>query len=158
MSGNKIQLNDNVFGDITFDELHADGLVKISTKAFGKTASTLKVINALNCSVANHDVWTALSQLSKVNSVSIGLDVNEIPQSAIIGNEAWKTLEFQSKQSLTIRTGQSRNCALSPFKVMLRVARSGTSRPGTICLHLILPPLISPFFTTIFLVFKKVFI
>ena len=36
-----------------------------------------------------------------------------------------------------------------------RVARSGASRPGTLCLHLISPPFY-PHFTPIFLPFKKV--
>ena len=81
-------LDENQFSDFTLNRISMSGLTKIHTKAFGKTASTLKTFWSVQKSVIGHsppkyDLWKSISQLTKLNYLGLGTNVTEIPENCI---------------------------------------------------------------------------
>ena len=107
-------LNDDSFADLTFDRFYGDGLTKIATKAFGKTASTITTFYCRRCGIQNsppnYDIWKMINQLSKLKLLSVGLDVSEIPSNAIAQtNQSLEYIRFydgfDSGKNVTIKSG-----------------------------------------------------
>lgn len=104
-----LTLQENTFGDLTFDSFYGFGINKINEKAFGKSAQTIKKFWCLSCELQNtqnHDIWKVLGQLNKLNSSIIGLNVTEIPANAFTNNSNSdiKTLQLFSKHNLAVKT------------------------------------------------------
>ena len=80
-------LDDDTFADITFDELSGSNIKKLGTKSLSKTASTIKSFTCIFCDIQhsppNYNIWQVLGSLTNVDSLSIGLNVSEIPTNAI---------------------------------------------------------------------------
>ena len=110
-------LNDNSFGDFTFDNFYGVQIEKISTNAFGNSSTTIYNFFCSYCvltySPSNYNIWATLSQLNKLRSVQVGLNVKEIPSNAITPiNQQTSNLTFlvfSSRQDLTIRTNAFHN-------------------------------------------------
>ena len=83
------ELTHNIFADITFKQFYGRGIQGIRYDAFGKSAFTITTFWCLSCQLQSfpqnmvHDVWKTLSTLVQVKSLSIGLNVNQIPTYAI---------------------------------------------------------------------------
>ena len=102
-------LQENTFSDLTFDSFYGFGINKISEKAFGKSAQTIKKFWCLSCELQNtqnHNIWKVLGQLNKLNSSIIGLNVTEIPANAFTNNSHSdiRTLQLFSKHNLAVKT------------------------------------------------------
>lgn len=107
-------LDDNPFSDITFDEFqgHRINNVLLGNKAFGKSATTIKKLSCEYCAIENsppnYDVWKSLSTLIQLNSLSIGLNVTEIPTNAILPKDGSESqlqyFTLKSFNNITIRS------------------------------------------------------
>lgn len=110
-------LNDNSFGDFTFDHFNGIRIEKISTNAFGNSSTTVYNFLCSYCTLidspSNYNIWATLSQLNRLHSVEVGLNVKEIPSNAITPiNQHTSNLTFftfSSRQNLTIRTNAFHN-------------------------------------------------
>ena len=110
-------LNDNSFADITFDNFYGYGIKRVSNKAFGKSAQTLTRfwcnVCQLQGSPSNYSIWSTLSQFTKLESVTIGLYITEIPSNAIKTvdghNSTLKYLTIKSDHNFTIKTNAFQN-------------------------------------------------
>ena len=109
---NELILNDDLFGDLTFEKFQGVGVNKIGSKAFSKSAERLTEFHCLNCHLVNqpptYNLWSALGQLTQLSEVDLGLNVNEIPENAItINQHLFMTVQLtiSSRQSLTIQNG-----------------------------------------------------
>lgn len=106
-------IEENAFGDVTFDKFYGNGINKINSNAFNKTADKLNEFKCDPCSLENqppkYDIQSMLNQLIELTSLSIGLNVDLIPPNAlqpIGGRESkMKNLVIAAKQNLTIETG-----------------------------------------------------
>ena len=110
-------LNENQFADLTFEMgvLHVN---RIHNKAFGKTAETLIDFSCVACSIEhsppNHDLWKTISQLTKANSLTLNVNVTEIPENMITppnGTESQmqKLWFYHSYQKMTVKAGAFQN-------------------------------------------------
>lgn len=110
-------IEDNAFGDITFDKFYGSGINKIDSNAFNKTASKLNEFKCDPCSLENqppkYDIQSTLNQLTELTSLSVGLNVDLIPTNVLqpIGDRESKikNLVIGAKQSLTVETGAFQN-------------------------------------------------
>ena len=72
-------LDDDIFGDITFERLKGDDIMKLGTNLFSKTSHLFKWINLEFCYLRNsppeHNIWKALGSLKNAKGFSIGLNV-----------------------------------------------------------------------------------
>ena len=108
-SFNNLILEDNTFGDISFEGFHGMNIVKIGTHTFNKTADKIDVFFCWTCSIEHqppkYDLQTVLNQMTQLKHLSIGINVNIIPPNAI-GNKT--NLQFitliNKKQNLTIQS------------------------------------------------------
>ena len=115
----KATLNDNSFADITFDELDGWGIKRISYKAFGKSAKTIKGFRCAVCELSEapleYNVWTTLSQLTEVKWLDLRLNVTQIPSNAFKTNNGAESkiksliLYLTPKQRLTIQSNAFNN-------------------------------------------------
>ena len=80
-------LNENEFANLTFKMITASNVKRINTQTFGQTAQTLTLFWCLLCQIPHspphYDLWKAFGQLSKLTSLTINVDVDEIPENAI---------------------------------------------------------------------------
>ena len=109
-------LNDNSFGDITFDSFSGEGINKISNKAFGKSSDSIQSFWCEKCWLENHspkyNFWNVFGQMNQLTSLTIDLNVNEIPSNAFkTANQSQLGLiEIRSsKQNLTIKSNAFNN-------------------------------------------------
>lgn len=84
-------LQDNTFGDITFDQFHGYGIKKIGTNVFNKTAN-LTSFYCWKCPLEyqppNYDLQNMFNQLTQLTSLTLGLNVSKIPSNAITSNQS----------------------------------------------------------------------
>ena len=106
----ELVFNENSLADLTFNEIYAEGFTKLSTNAFTKLGSTLKLFICSPCEIANsppnYDVWKSLTKLTQTNTLSIDLDVNEIPSNAFqsANQSQLNSIRLTSKQNLIIKS------------------------------------------------------
>ena len=106
----ELVFNQNSLADLTFNEIYAEGFTKLSTNAFIKLGSTLKLFICSPCEIANsppnYDVWKSLTKLTQTNTLSIDLDVNEIPSNAFqsVNQSQLNSVRLTSKQNLIIKS------------------------------------------------------
>lgn len=115
----ELTLNDNSFADITFEEFFANNTKRISVNAFGNASKTLRILNCFDCNLQfeppEYDIWKMLSKLPQLTSISVVLNVSEIPSNFINrsmdGNGASdiRSLSFRFKQNVTIQSGAFQN-------------------------------------------------
>ena len=117
VNDNQASLNQDSFADITFDHFVGREIKKINTKAFGSASSKIKGFLCQDCEIENSppdfDVWKALSSMSLLEDVNIGLNASEIPSNAIVPTDGkqsqMQSLTIKSKQNLTIRSNAFHN-------------------------------------------------
>ena len=111
-------MQDNVFGNITFSSFIGLFIKKISTNAFDSTANKLKRFSCWTCNLQNqppkHDIRLMLNKLTQLESLTIGLNVTEIPENWIqpINSQNQSKLdviEIDIEQSLTVKSGAFQN-------------------------------------------------
>lgn len=90
----------------------------MSTNAFNLTANKLKTFSCWACNLQNqppkHDIRSMLNQLTQLESLTIGLNVTEIPENwiePISGENQSKleSIEIDIEQSLTVKSGAFQN-------------------------------------------------
>lgn len=106
----EISLEDNLFADITFDEIDItsmNNIKKISGKAFEKIGKSVKTFSCPYCFIQNsppkYDFWKALSSMNQLESLSFGLNNSEIPTNALGDKPNLKTIAI--KGSNFIKSG-----------------------------------------------------
>lgn len=123
-NANQTVLNNDLFADITFGALNVDCPVdysiqinQISNKAFGKSAQSLRTFSSLYCglkhSPPDYDVWKIFSSINKLQTLAVGLDVDQIPSNAIKpidGSQSkLKSLILSSERFLTVKSNAIEN-------------------------------------------------
>ena len=105
-------LQDNAFSDITFEYFIGHKINKISSNAFNNTAKFIidfyRFACQLNNDPPNYDLQNVFDQMNKLETLTIQLNVTEVPTSAIQPINGQSNLTFiyiESKQKLTIRYG-----------------------------------------------------
>ena len=114
---NESTLNDTSFADILFDDFYAYGIMRINHFAFGKSAETIDhfwcSMCYLNDSPQEYNIWSVLNKFTNLNTLTLGLNVTEIPSNAIqpINGQQSNITDFtlRSMQSLTIKTNAFNN-------------------------------------------------
>ena len=83
----EIILHDNTFGNITFENLSAFSVKKISANAFNNTKDKIKTFNCAFCSLVNeppkYDLRKVINELTELTILQPDLNVTEIPSTAI---------------------------------------------------------------------------
>ena len=110
-------LHDNTFGNITFEDLSAFTVKKISTNAFHNTKDKIKTFNCPSCLLVNeppkYDLRKVLNELTELTILQPDLNVTEIPSTVIqpINGQSSKIylLSIHSLQNLTIKSGAFQN-------------------------------------------------
>ena len=77
-----MNLEDNLFGDITFEEFHGDNIKKISSNVFNKTSEKVKYFYCYNCSLengTNYNMDIIFSQMVNLKNLEIKLNITELP-------------------------------------------------------------------------------
>lgn len=138
------ELTSNIFADITFKEFYGRGIQGIRYDAFGKSAFTITKFSCLSCQLQSFspqmlvdDVWKTLSTLVQVKSLSIGLNVNQIPTYAIEPidkreSKLEKLIFYQRNKNVTIERlafGNLKNLKEIHFELMniIKFKRSSLS-------------------------------
>lgn len=110
-----VTLEDNTFGDITFENFHGLHINKIGSNTFNKTSGKLKLFYCIRCELthepAKYDLLAVFDRMIALETLSVGLNITEIPSDVIIpvGQSKLNSLYIKSHQSLTIRTSAFRN-------------------------------------------------
>lgn len=111
-------VNDNSFADLTFDKFRGDGVSLISNNAFGITAETITDFYCWTCPIQTsppkYHIWKAISHLTQLTTMTIGLNVTEIPADAFLpinGQSELQTLTIvdQSNGGLIVKSGAFQN-------------------------------------------------
>ena len=109
-------LQDNAFGHITFEYFFGHKINKISSNAFNNTAKFIIDFYCLTCQLnndpPNYDLQNVFDQMNKLETLSIELNVTEVPTSVtqpIKGQSNLTFIHIESKQKLTIRFGAFQN-------------------------------------------------
>lgn len=100
-------LTDNSFADITFDQFYGLGINRITNKAFGKTAKTIQEFTCPNCDIVHsqsYNIWATLNQFTELKSLTIRLNISEIPSNALNKTFKLQDLTIFNKQNLTLRS------------------------------------------------------
>ena len=114
---NESTLNESSFSDILFNDFYAYGIIRINNKAFDKSAETIDHFWCSMCylsdSHSEYNIWSVLSKLTNLNSLTLGLNVTEIPSNAIQPiNGLYSSINdftLRSMQNLTIKTNAFNN-------------------------------------------------
>lgn len=110
-------IQDDTFGDITFEEFQAHNVSKIGSNAFNITAHKIKKFECFDCSLVNqppkYNLFKVINLMINLNHLSLRLNVTEIPANAIQPfNGQHSNISFlviSSIQSLTIKSGAFHN-------------------------------------------------
>ena len=112
----EITLEDNTFSDITFETFYGKNVIKIGSNAFNNTANQIKSFFCLTCSIQQqtpkYDIETVLNEMTELEDLTIGLNVNEIPSNALqpIGGQSKLALILiTANQNITIKSGAFQN-------------------------------------------------
>ena len=106
----ELALEDNIFSDITFEKFFGYSFIKIGSNAFNKTANKIESFDCSYCSIEQqppkYDIQKVLTQMTRLSSLFIGLNVREIPSNAIGNKTELSTIFLKNKkQNLTIESG-----------------------------------------------------
>lgn len=105
-------LEENSFGDITFDHFHGHFFGKLKSNSFTKTSNKIKSFDCLYCGLKNeppkYDLKNVFNQMLQLNAMSIGLDNKELPTD-FIKPPKLTSLFIRSIQSLTVKSGAFQN-------------------------------------------------
>ena len=112
-----LSLEDDTFGDITFDTFHGRNINLIGSNAFSKTGSKTKMLFCLSCALEHqppkYNLQNVFNQMTGLKTLSIGLNITEIPTDVVPpvpGQESKLSyLYIKSHQPLTIRSGAFQN-------------------------------------------------
>ena len=113
----EITLEDNIFGDITFERFYGVNVIRIGSNAFNKTANKIQLFFCLVCSIEQqppkYDIKTILNQMTELGDLTIGLNIDEIPSNALqpIGGQPSKLglLLITAHQNITVKSGAFEN-------------------------------------------------
>ena len=108
-------LDDNLFGDITFEYFYGINIKKIGSNVFNKTADKIKTFICADCPLEHeppkYNLQTIFNQMSQLNLISIELnmpneivlnsmDINSLREGAfksVLGNEK-NTINFETSK------------------------------------------------------------
>ena len=92
---NYMILNDSQFGHLTFDDFSGQQIKLISNNAIENSVNSVDIQGPINDLPPKYDVWKVINGMTKVTSISMDLNITEIPTQA-----------FTSKKlhSISIRT------------------------------------------------------
>ena len=101
---------EDIFSDITFEKFFGYSFIKIGSNAFNKTANKIESFDCSYCSIEQqppkYDIQKVLTQMTRLSSLFIGLNVREIPSNAIGNKTELSTIFLKNKkQNLTIESG-----------------------------------------------------
>ena len=113
----EVTLEDNIFSEITFNAFSSVGIEKINSKAFDKTAAKITQFYCSKCPLVNqppnYDIQSVINQMTQLESLSIGLNISEIPSNFIqpIGGQPSKLhfISIEAYQNLTISSDAFKN-------------------------------------------------
>ena len=105
----ELVLEDETFGDITFESFHGLKIKKIGTHVFNKTADKIEVFFCWSCSIEHqppkYDLQAILNQMNQLDHLSIGVNVNKIPSNAVRNKTKLEFITLMNrKQNLTIES------------------------------------------------------
>ena len=101
----ELVLNRSSFADITFDQFTGRYIKLIHREAFGKSSKTIKdfqIMDHVNHSPPEYDVWKMLNSLVNVMQIRITSNITEIPSYAFYRQFNLRTLKIQASNGLTI--------------------------------------------------------
>ena len=112
-----LTLEDDTFGDITFELFYGNNIGKIGTNTFKKASQKIKFLLCLWCALEfqppKYDLQNALNQMTELKFLMIGLNVNEIPTDFIKPIDGQKSklmkLQINSLKELTIKSRAFQN-------------------------------------------------
>ena len=112
-----LTLEDDTFGDITFELFYGNNIGKIGANTFKKAAQKIKFLLCLWCALEfqppKYDLQNALNQMTDLRLLIIGLNVNEIPTDFVkpIDGQQSKLIKLQinSLKELTIKSRAFQN-------------------------------------------------
>ena len=105
-----LTFEDNLFGDITFENFHGINITKIGSNVFNKTGNKIKSFNYYYCDLENqlpkYSIKLIYNQITQLTHLKIGLNVNKIPTDAfgIAYNLKIIIINMKSKE-FTIKSG-----------------------------------------------------
>lgn len=108
-SDNQI-IEENTFGDLTFERVTLHGIKMIHSNAFNWTANKIKAFYCSQCLLENqlpkYDLQALFNQMTKLEILSIGLNLTQLSWSILPnGQQQLKRLTIKSAQNLTIKSG-----------------------------------------------------
>ena len=103
-------LQDDTFGDITFEEFEGVEITKIQSNAFSKTANKIKIFWCWSCPLKNqppnYDLQNVFNQMNGLIDLLYGLNATEIPLIKPIGGQSkLSLLLIEAHQNLTVKGG-----------------------------------------------------
>lgn len=112
-----VTLEDDTFGDITFDTFHGSSIRKIGSNAFNKTANKIKIFICWLCDLENqppkYDLQNLFNQMTELKLLVINLNINKISTDfikPISGHQSKLTnLNIISTNKLTIKSNVFQN-------------------------------------------------
>ena len=79
---NYMILNDSQFGDLTFDDFSGQQIKLISNNAIGNSVNSVSIQGPINDLPPKYHVWKVINGMTKVTSISMDLNITEIPTQA----------------------------------------------------------------------------
>lgn len=103
-------LQDDTFGDITFEEFEGIEITRIQSNAFSKTANKIKIFWCWSCYLKNqppnYDLQNVFNQMTELIDLLYGLNATEMPLVKPIGGQSKLSfLLIEGHQILTVKSG-----------------------------------------------------
>ena len=120
------RINDNTFGNITFERFYGYKIDKIGSNAFNNTANRLKKFICSNCSLLitndtpKYDIKKAINQMINLTILDISLNETEIPAKSFQPVNSHLNISYlylKSNQNLTIKSDALQFDKISAFKI-----------------------------------------
>lgn len=106
-------IEDDVFGDITFENFEGHQIDKINSNAFNKTAHKIQSFNCYDYPIVNqppkYNIIKVVKNFIVLKELYLNLNVTEIPKNMIGQHSNLSILWIKSPQNLTIKSGAFQN-------------------------------------------------
>lgn len=101
-------LEDNLFGDITFESFEGKNIKKFGSNAFNKTTDKINLFSCSDCQLEtepNYDLNQVFNRMTKLQQLHLGLKTTEIPSIKPIGNQTSLSVIDINANQLVIKSG-----------------------------------------------------
>lgn len=101
-------LEDNFFGEFTFEKFYGVKIRKFGSNVFQKTADKINIFDCWDCYLENkqnYSLQTIFNRMTKLEQLKIGLNTNEVPSINPFGNETKLETITLTGHNLTIKSG-----------------------------------------------------